>query len=162
MADQDKSKQTPGIFVKPKYECHKVVEALQVLEVTKAGDVVNISFAEPGAEPVQFHHNDAIFARYFPVIGDYLVFYSPDYQSFSPEAVFDSGYHKLEETGEAKEGGGGAAGPNSGEGHQGTSNAGAGGSSSSNVAGTGGSGGRGDDGQEPDPSGKAAEKKPKK
>lgn len=35
----------------PQYECHKLVGALQVLEVTRAGALVSISFAEEGIEP---------------------------------------------------------------------------------------------------------------
>lgn len=73
------------------YTSHKKVKAA---EITSVGSIVDGARSCPvtlaGVLTVELEA--AIFARYVPVPGDYLVVYEDGYQSFSPRKAFLDGY----------------------------------------------------------------------
>lgn len=74
----------------PRYLSHKTVSALEIKAV--AGLV--LSFVE---EEADLTVDPAMFARYTPVAGDFLVFYEDGYHAISPRAPFLNGYTRLED-----------------------------------------------------------------
>jgi hypothetical protein len=83
----------------PRYRCHKVVQAARITEVSLArwggGAVLTLGGRE--LEPVVV--TGAWYARHLPQAGGYYVIYEPDgYTSFSPEAPFEAGYTRIEDS----------------------------------------------------------------
>lgn len=81
-----------GTFESPvtlrKYRSHKVVSAAQILNVDR--DVLTVDAVEG---PVRVQPEPAVFSRYTPIPGDYLICYPPDgYMSLSPRDKFEDGY----------------------------------------------------------------------
>ena len=79
----------------PRYRSHKQVDALRIEAVEhQAGPSLRLVFAE-GFEPVVLE--PAMYARYIPQIGDFLVRYDDHYQSISPKKAFEEGYTLVKE-----------------------------------------------------------------
>lgn len=90
------SNPNPGI----RYQSHKKVWALKIAQLIWPEDeepneapVVLIP-ADEGFSPVDCEK--AMFSRYKPAPGDYLVVYEDGYRSFSPAKAFEEGYTKIE------------------------------------------------------------------
>lgn len=87
------SDQNQGYVQMPRYRCHKEVYALQIKDVEPYLEGWNITFVDDryAARWVSrewFHKH--------PVeIGGYFVVYQDGYESFSPQAAFESGYTRL-------------------------------------------------------------------
>ncbi len=88
----------------PRYKCHKEVRALKIASVVRADrfapdSVVGKMFIMPAGnefEPVEV--SDEYVAKHNPQAGGYYVVYEPDgYESYSPGAVFEAGYTRIEE-----------------------------------------------------------------
>lgn len=75
------------------YICHKRVKAAKVTDVSTGAALVTIT-CDDGTKVMQAK-NTGMFARYTPVVGDYLVEYDDGYQSFSPAKPFEAGYHEI-------------------------------------------------------------------
>ena len=75
----------------PRWQCHKIVSAAPIIE--RRGNVLVLDLGGGKRAPV--HVAPALFARYAPQPGDYLVLYRNDYLSISPKAEFDDGYYRL-------------------------------------------------------------------
>jgi hypothetical protein len=73
----------------PCYKSHKLVWALQILEVQGH----TLTFVEPGFEPITV--DIKVFTRYIPVCGDYYVQYEDGYISISPKQAFKDGYTRV-------------------------------------------------------------------
>ena len=80
----------------PKYECHKKVWALKIKSVYLRGN-------NEGAEITPVEEGYASFAvpqeyvdKNKPEAGGYYVVYEGGYKSFSPAAVFESGYSQID------------------------------------------------------------------
>jgi len=80
-----------------KYKSHKIVEAGEITQVDRYAVTVRVA---SGAEEI-LRLPSAMFVRYTPVVGDYLVRYdtgtAKEYLSFSPRDVFIAGYTALAE-----------------------------------------------------------------
>ena|ERR1700679_3928125 len=76
----------------PRYKSHKQVWALEIAEVSEAGSSGGrtLHFEDAGYAPMPCEA--AMFSRYMPVAGDYLVQYDDGYKSFSPRKAFLEGY----------------------------------------------------------------------
>jgi hypothetical protein len=77
----------------PKYQCHKVVEALKLarVEILENGNgilvpVEDFPAMEKASSWVEIHQ---------PKPGGYWVRYEDGYESWSPAAAFESGYTKI-------------------------------------------------------------------
>lgn len=79
----------------PRYVCHKRVHALQIAAVAMddVRNIASLSFIERGYPAIEV--SPALFARYMPVPGDYLVVYEDGYKSISPKKAFEEGYSPL-------------------------------------------------------------------
>lgn len=73
----------------PRYRCHKVVHALQILEI----EGLMITPAEEGYAP--FELPIEYFRRHEPSPGGYYVVYKDGYASFSPRRAFEEGYKRI-------------------------------------------------------------------
>jgi len=73
----------------PRYKCHKEVSALKIQEING----LTLTFIDPGYPPIDVE--PLIFARYYPVPGDYYVVYDDGYASISPAKAFEDGYTKI-------------------------------------------------------------------
>ena len=85
-----------------KFVCHKTVMAAQIVRVTESQPrperpkgALTLSYNDGGGET--FDGADPMFARYTPVVGDYLVEYEDGYRSISPRAAFEGGYTEAPE-----------------------------------------------------------------
>lgn len=85
----------------PKYECHKIVWALKIIDITHDAEVAKqegretdggafLSVAEQGYEAVKV--NREYMGKHSPVVGGYYVVYQDGYKSFSPATAFEAGY----------------------------------------------------------------------
>lgn len=78
------------------YQSHKRVRAAQITAIEepyvddRVSDSVRLFFDDGRSET--FRRDDKLFARYMPVVGDYLVQYEDSYRSFSPKKAFEEGY----------------------------------------------------------------------
>ena len=80
----------------PTFECHKIVHALEVLEVgnyknnPEMGRLIRtVHFTDGTSRDL----TDDIFRRYLPEPGDFYVVYdNGEYESFSPRKAFLNGY----------------------------------------------------------------------
>jgi hypothetical protein len=80
----------------PRYECHKKVWALKIHSISTMDPDDNsrlVYFQGTCFPPILCP--GAMFARYIPVEGDYLVVYEDGYKSFSPKQAFEEGYTLL-------------------------------------------------------------------
>ena len=77
-----------------KYKCHKIVHALQILEIIEGTDGAMITPVEKGYAP--FFVDGAYLKKHNPQIGGYYVVYEGGYKSFSPKKAFEEGYKKTE------------------------------------------------------------------
>lgn len=87
----------------PQWKSHKVVRAARIRAIMKdtvAGDEVRTLELE-GGETWTAVLKHAIWARYVPVEGDYLVVYDDGYTSLSPAKAFEEGYAPLHTSAEA-------------------------------------------------------------
>lgn len=75
----------------PQYQSHKKVWALEIETADRL--TCKLSFADEGYAPIEA--GAAMWSRYQPVPGDFLVVYEDGYQSFSPRKAFLDGYTKL-------------------------------------------------------------------
>lgn len=78
----------------PRYRSHKTVKALEIESIDKPNSAGGCRLVAGGWD---FDLASAMFSRYTPVVGDYLVEYEDGYQSFSPRAAFLGGYTKIED-----------------------------------------------------------------
>lgn len=72
----------------PKYESHKIVQALPITGITPAGVVL----VGAGHEP--FHPTEPAMAARAEV-GGYAVLYADGYKSVSPKNAFEDGYKRV-------------------------------------------------------------------
>lgn len=72
----------------PKYESHKVVQALPITGITPAGVVL------VGAGHAPFHPTEPAMAARAEV-GGYAVLYADGYKSVSPKKAFEDGYKRV-------------------------------------------------------------------
>lgn len=84
------------------YTSHKQVSAAEITSVgnyltNRSGELVR-SITLAGTVTIELP--DAMFVRYVPVPGDFLVVYEDGYQSFSPRNAFIDGYSRAPEAGE--------------------------------------------------------------
>lgn len=92
-------------LVLPKWKCHKVVGAaaiLKVMEVAGGGLHLFLDVKPPAHDPdlrAEAMLAPEIWARYKPVIGDYLVVYEDGYTSISPKKAFEDGYTRISDNG---------------------------------------------------------------
>lgn len=98
-----------------RYRCFKIVEALRICGIIHTAPAVITPVDPPKCEPyvarlyfgadlresTDFldYPDPALFARYSPVAGDYLVRYEDGYLSISPKKAFEDGYRLLAEDG---------------------------------------------------------------
>lgn len=79
------------------YQSHKLVQAARIEGITEVLEGLKLALAGGG----EFIAETAVYARYVPVVGDYLVKYPPagadtePYYSISPRDAFESGYKQL-------------------------------------------------------------------
>lgn len=85
------------------YRCHKIVKAGKIIEITYANTLVDgvvhvfvlvedVNGA-PAKVAVPFM---ALHQRKQAAVGDYVVIYEDGYKSWSPAAVFEAGYDRIE------------------------------------------------------------------
>lgn len=81
------------MFDMPVYRSHKLVQAAPIISATaidhQASVVVRLGNIE-----VEYIVPGSVFARGWPVAGDYLVKYRDGYLSWSPKKEFEDGYTK--------------------------------------------------------------------
>ena len=81
----------------PQYQCHKVVEALQIdyieTRATGEGGEYTLHFSNKEYKP-RIVSREYI-RKHNPEDGGYYVIYSDDYESYSPRKAFEEGYTKL-------------------------------------------------------------------
>lgn len=73
------------------FVCHKQVLAAPIVAADPVAHTLTIML--PTGEPHTFAPAAGFFARSTPAPGDYFVVYDDGYQSHSPKAVFEAGYH---------------------------------------------------------------------
>lgn len=74
----------------PEYQCHKLVHAFKITEVTpRIGDVLLFSSEFPN-DPVSV--TIPWYIKFKPEMGQYFVAYEDGYTSISPAVAFESGY----------------------------------------------------------------------
>lgn len=73
----------------PKYQCHKIVHALEI----KSIDGTTITPADEGYAP--FSVESAWIERHKPEAGGFYVVYGDGYVSYSPRAAFLEGYARI-------------------------------------------------------------------
>ena len=82
----------------PQYRCHKVVGALKIKKMERAGDRFNlhwlVHFEDESRAPLAMTDNWV--NQHKVVEGGYLVQYSDEYVSFSPAKAFEEGYTRIE------------------------------------------------------------------
>lgn len=84
----------------PMYVSHKTVRALEIEAISAdySGSVARhkeVTFRDPEAQGRVIQAAEAMFARYEPQPGDFMVFYPDGYQSFSPRKAFLDGYARI-------------------------------------------------------------------
>lgn len=72
----------------PKYESHKIVQAMAITGVTPAGVVL------VGARYEPFHPTEPAMAARAEV-GGYAVLYADGFKSVSPKKAFEDGYRRI-------------------------------------------------------------------
>lgn len=79
----------------PRYQCHKIVHALKIKEVTynDTNGSTGLLFEDAGYAPIEA--KPAFVDKHNPQPGGYYVVYEDGYTSFSPAAAFESGYTRL-------------------------------------------------------------------
>lgn len=82
------------------YQCHKKVQATKIIEVTQTThpdepETQMVEIHTDDGTTFNFRKDDKMFARYMPVIGDYVVLYRDGYLSFSPQKEFEDGYAEI-------------------------------------------------------------------
>jgi hypothetical protein len=81
----------------PRYKSHKIVGAMEISDIRPVpGAHYEFKYKETGEKVTSYSASDKLFSRYTPVVGDFLVFYPNDYQSFSPRKEFLDGYSAIE------------------------------------------------------------------
>lgn len=85
----------------PQYRCHKVVRAAKITGFRQNGmqGAADILLGELNGVTTMLPE---FFKKHQPEVGGYLVQYEDGYTSYSPAKAFESGYTRIEETGEAK------------------------------------------------------------
>ncbi len=83
----------------PRYQCHKIVRALEIKEVIPAPPLqigVTVATLVPEEEGfLPFAVSLDYMRKHEPVAGGYYVVYEDGYESFSPAAAFENGYTKI-------------------------------------------------------------------
>lgn len=79
--------------VLPLYQCHKKVNAAKIDSIL-TNDEFNWLGLNGG---IDICVSDEYMAKHTPVVGGYYVLYEGGYESFSPGAVFESGYTEVNE-----------------------------------------------------------------
>jgi hypothetical protein len=78
----------------PKWQCHKVVEAVQIYAIAlfehKAGYKLSTLEAYDIAVSIEYY------AKHHPQVGGYYVKYEDGYESYSPKEAFEQGYTRIE------------------------------------------------------------------
>lgn len=82
------------------YQCHKRILASKIIAIGERSHddepetlLTTVDF-EDGQQHT-FPKDDKIFARYMPVVGDYMVLYKDGYLSISPQKEFEDGYSEI-------------------------------------------------------------------
>ncbi len=78
----------------PLYQCHKRVKAAQIKGVTEGPRAGLLTFTDFEIEPVTVTLE--FLAKHKPQPGWYFIVYEDGYQSASPAAAFEGGYHAVE------------------------------------------------------------------
>lgn len=83
----------------PQWKCHKLVRAAAIekieMTVVALDEVITLHLAGT-TETWSARSDHAIFSRYKPQLGDYLVVYEDGYTSLSPAKAFEEGYTRIE------------------------------------------------------------------
>ncbi len=81
----------------PRYQCHKIVGALKILEIRPRekplGNGTDL-VVEPPFAPIWV--DSMYMAKHKPAAGGYYVEYEDGYKSFSPAEAFESGYTRID------------------------------------------------------------------
>ena len=77
----------------PRYQSHKKVWALQIIEAIRIPGGVQLSFKDRRYAGRVI--SEDVVSRYFPQPGDYLVQYEDGYLSISPQKAFEEGYSPI-------------------------------------------------------------------
>jgi len=101
MADQAASDQAltvssamPISAVMARFKSHKIVHAGTIVAVS-LGEPTVLTLTDAEGNPFSITRPSAMFARYAPQIGDYLVVYEDGYESVSPRGAFENGYLRV-------------------------------------------------------------------
>lgn len=79
----------------PKYNCHKQVEAVKIVELHRNATNDNSLILTPeNNEYGSFIVSDEYVKKHNPQVGGYYVVYEDSYESYSPSDVFERGYTK--------------------------------------------------------------------
>lgn len=79
----------------PQYQCHKIVEAAQIMALSDPNGPETYVMVALGGEAKRIDVPPDFFARGRPGHGDYLVKYRNNYLSWSPRQEFEDGYKAL-------------------------------------------------------------------
>jgi len=79
----------------PLYQCHKRVRACRIHAIDYDDEKAQwvVTPAEPFLDPFRVHPQ--FVAKHAPKAGGYLVQYSDNYLSYSPQAAFEEGYAEV-------------------------------------------------------------------
>ena len=77
------------------YQCHKKVKGAQIVSFNVIDSDGNCEIEHDCAPGVIYDFDKSVYARYEPVVGDYLVEYEGDYFSVSPKKAFENGYTEI-------------------------------------------------------------------
>ena len=88
----------------PRYQCHKIVQALKIKAIQKPSRPIDqeddgeriLTFSDEGFEGLAFGVDHAYMRKHQPQPGGYYVVYEDDYRSFSPSEAFEAGYTRIE------------------------------------------------------------------
>lgn len=79
----------------PRYQCHKVVGALHIIDIARVERGYLLFPEEEGFAP--FEVPDEWYKKHQPQVGGYWVQYENGYTSYSPADAFKAGYTRIEE-----------------------------------------------------------------
>ncbi len=79
----------------PRYRSHKIVRAATIAGFEKKvgnDEIVRLNLGAERAPMIRLA--PSVFARGWPVVGDYIVVYDDGYVSWSPKRAFEEGYDR--------------------------------------------------------------------
>lgn len=78
----------------PQYKCHKVVQAVKIVNITTSESDFTLKVESPYTD---IHVTVPWYNKHNPEIGGYYVIYEDGYTSYSPAEPFEKGYSKFPE-----------------------------------------------------------------